>query len=109
VREAEEIPLFFTLIPILTLLSNYDRGSCLINVGTEGSFSISLLQNPQSSCSVTVSISGRTVQGPGVVPISHSVSASGSECSGIFNAQAQVNGIGANTGTTNIRVSLYHP
>jgi hypothetical protein len=24
------------LIPILALLSNYDRGSCLINVGTEG-------------------------------------------------------------------------
>jgi hypothetical protein len=36
VGRAEEIPLFFTLIPILALLSNYDRGSCLINVGTEG-------------------------------------------------------------------------
>jgi hypothetical protein len=34
---AEEIPLFFTLIPILALLSNYDRENCLINVGTEGS------------------------------------------------------------------------
>src|SRR5664280_1438347 len=34
--EAEEIPLFFTLIPILALLSNYDREDCLINVGTEG-------------------------------------------------------------------------
>jgi hypothetical protein len=36
VREAEEIPLFFTLIPVLALLSNYDRENCLINVGTEG-------------------------------------------------------------------------
>ncbi|MGA2330058.1 MAG: hypothetical protein ABSH05_27785, partial [Bryobacteraceae bacterium] len=36
VREAEEIPLFFTLIPVLTLLSNYDQENCLINVGTEG-------------------------------------------------------------------------
>ena len=35
---AEEIPLFLTSIPILALLSNYDRGICLINVGTEGSF-----------------------------------------------------------------------
>ncbi len=34
--EAEEIPLFFTLIPVLALLSNYDREKCLINVGTEG-------------------------------------------------------------------------
>ena len=34
--EAEEIPLFFTLIPVLALLSNYDRENCLINVGTEG-------------------------------------------------------------------------
>src|SRR6266545_7723927 len=34
--EAEDIPLFFTLIPILALLSNYDRENCLINVGTEG-------------------------------------------------------------------------
>ena len=33
---AEEIPLFFTLIPVLALLSNYDRENCLINVGTEG-------------------------------------------------------------------------
>jgi hypothetical protein len=33
---AEEIPLFLTSIPILALLSNYDRGICLINVGTEG-------------------------------------------------------------------------
>src|SRR5664279_1778386 len=32
----EEIPLFFTLIPVLALLSNYDRENCLINVGTEG-------------------------------------------------------------------------
>lgn len=36
VREAEEIPLFFTLIPVLALLSNSDRGICLIHVGTEG-------------------------------------------------------------------------
>ena len=35
--EAGEIPLFFTLIPVLALLSNYDRGNCLINIGTEGS------------------------------------------------------------------------
>jgi hypothetical protein len=28
--------LFFTLIPVLALLSNYDRENCLINVGTEG-------------------------------------------------------------------------
>src|SRR3982751_396216 len=32
--EVEEIPLFFTLIPILALLCNYDRENCLINVGT---------------------------------------------------------------------------
>src|ERR1019366_5955231 len=36
VGEAEEIPLFFTLIPVLALLSNYDRENCLINIGTEG-------------------------------------------------------------------------
>src|SRR6266567_1174229 len=36
VGEAEDIPLFFTLIPVLALLSNYDRGNCLINIGTEG-------------------------------------------------------------------------
>jgi hypothetical protein len=36
VGKAEEIPLFFTLIPILALLSNYDQENCLINVGTEG-------------------------------------------------------------------------
>jgi hypothetical protein len=30
--------LFFTLIPVLALLSNYDQENCLINVGTEGSF-----------------------------------------------------------------------
>jgi hypothetical protein len=29
--------LFFTLIPVLALLSNYDQENCLINVGTEGS------------------------------------------------------------------------
>src|SRR5450755_1225663 len=36
VGEVEDIPLFFTLIPVLALLSNYDRENCLINVGTEG-------------------------------------------------------------------------
>jgi hypothetical protein len=41
VGEAEEIPLFFTLIPILALLSNYDRENCLINVGTEGGTQLS--------------------------------------------------------------------
>ena len=34
--EVEDIPLFFTLISVLALLSNYDRENCLINVGTEG-------------------------------------------------------------------------
>jgi hypothetical protein len=33
---AEEIPLFFKLIPVLALLSSYDRENCLINLGTEG-------------------------------------------------------------------------
>ena len=41
--EAEEIPLFFTLIPVLALLSNYDRENCLINAGTEGPTSITAL------------------------------------------------------------------
>ena len=27
--------MLFTLIPVLALLSNYDRENCLINVGTE--------------------------------------------------------------------------
>jgi hypothetical protein len=36
VGEVEDIPLFFTLIPVLALLSNYDRENCLTNVGTEG-------------------------------------------------------------------------
>jgi hypothetical protein len=36
VEDAEEIPLLFTLIPVLALLSNYDQENCLINVGTEG-------------------------------------------------------------------------
>src|SRR5215475_9253063 len=40
VGEAGEIPLFFTLIPILALLSNYDQENCLINVGTEGPLSL---------------------------------------------------------------------
>ena len=35
-RAARARPLFFTLIPILALLSNYDQENCLINVGTEG-------------------------------------------------------------------------
>ena len=30
--------MFFTLIPVLALLSNYDQENCLINVGTEGTF-----------------------------------------------------------------------
>ncbi len=29
--------MFFTLIPVLALLSHYDRENCLIHVGTEGS------------------------------------------------------------------------
>jgi hypothetical protein len=33
-----DIPLFFTWIPILALLSNYDQEICLIHVGTEGWF-----------------------------------------------------------------------
>ena len=28
--------MFFTLIPVLALLSNYDRENCLINIGTRG-------------------------------------------------------------------------
>ena len=36
VEEAEANPWFFTLIPVLALLSNYDQENCLINVGTEG-------------------------------------------------------------------------
>src|ERR1035437_1871693 len=36
VGEAEEIPLFFTLIPFLPLLVNSDGGTFFINVGTEG-------------------------------------------------------------------------
>jgi hypothetical protein len=36
VGEVEGIPLFFTLIPVLALLGNYDQENCLINVGTEG-------------------------------------------------------------------------
>src|SRR5690349_11117887 len=46
VGEAGEIPLFFTLIPILALLSNYDRENCLINVGTEGASSPSTAAPP---------------------------------------------------------------
>src|SRR5450631_2489927 len=38
--EAEDIPLFFTWIPILALLSNYDQEICLIHVGTEGGLQI---------------------------------------------------------------------
>ena len=36
VGESGAIPLFFTLIPVLAPLSNYDQENCLINVGTEG-------------------------------------------------------------------------
>src|SRR5215470_4521106 len=46
VGEAGEIPLFFTLIPILALLSNYDQENCLINVGTEGELDRPSNQNP---------------------------------------------------------------
>jgi hypothetical protein len=42
VEEAEDIPLFFKLIPVLALLSNYDRENCLINVGTEGRFGLAI-------------------------------------------------------------------
>jgi len=41
VGEAEEIPLFFTFIPILALLGNHDRENCLIYVDTEGSKQVS--------------------------------------------------------------------
>jgi hypothetical protein len=34
--------LFFTLIPVLALLSNYDQENCLINVGTEGNTQLPL-------------------------------------------------------------------
>jgi hypothetical protein len=43
--ETEAIPLFFTLISVLALLTNYDRENCLINVGTEGT----LLPSRQSA------------------------------------------------------------
>ena len=46
--EAEDIPLFFTLIPVLALLSNYDRENCLINVGTEGA--VDLLDSARNCC-----------------------------------------------------------
>src|SRR5581483_7686933 len=36
--EAEDKPLFFTLISVLALLSHYDRENCLINLGTEGAY-----------------------------------------------------------------------
>jgi hypothetical protein len=36
VGETEDILLFFTLISVLALLTNYDRENCLIHVGTEG-------------------------------------------------------------------------
>src|SRR5882672_7561741 len=36
VGEAPANPFFFTLIPMLALLCNYDQVNCLINVGTEG-------------------------------------------------------------------------
>src|ERR1035441_885637 len=47
VGEAEEIPLFFTLIPVLALLSNYDQENCLINIGTERKFG---MQIGRASC-----------------------------------------------------------
>src|ERR1035437_9098187 len=45
VGEVEDIPLFFTLISVLALLTNYDWENCLINVGTEGR--LRKLQTPQ--------------------------------------------------------------
>src|SRR5215469_13449941 len=42
VGETEAIPLFFTLISVLALLTNYDRENFLINVGTEGEKDIRL-------------------------------------------------------------------
>ena len=53
VGEAGEIPLFFTLIPILALLSNYDQENCLINVGTEGAFKSRLGVSERGSDLVT--------------------------------------------------------
>jgi hypothetical protein len=40
--EAEEIPLFFTLIPVLALLSNYDRGSCSFRSAFKHGFALML-------------------------------------------------------------------
>src|SRR5579872_5438154 len=48
VEEVEGIPLFFTLTPVLALLSNYDRENCLINVGTEGA-KITAVRSTESS------------------------------------------------------------
>src|SRR6266699_1587564 len=45
--EVEAIPLIFTLIPVLALLSNYDQENCLINVGTEGPTSASNDLSPE--------------------------------------------------------------
>src|ERR1019366_10769246 len=42
VGEVEDIPLFFTLISVLALLTKYDWENCLINVGTEGAKRIAL-------------------------------------------------------------------
>jgi hypothetical protein len=56
--EAEDIPLFFTWIPILALLSNYDQEICLIHVGTEGGPDPqspawrSWVHHPQNRCSI---------------------------------------------------------
>ena len=60
VGEAEEIPLFFTLIPVLALLSNYDRENWLINVGTEGP------TRPQATAG-SVSSSSVCIRGSGIV------------------------------------------
>jgi hypothetical protein len=54
VGEAEGIPLFFTLIPVLALLSNYDRENCLINVGTEGEVAISKDKNGNTRLKMSV-------------------------------------------------------
>ena len=49
--ETEEIPLFFTLIPVLALLSNYDRENCLINIGTEGTADLMRLSGADTDIS----------------------------------------------------------
>jgi len=50
VGEAEDVPLFFTWISILDLLSNYDQEICLIHVGTEGASCPSLRRSRTARC-----------------------------------------------------------